>query len=185
MQSRAASAVYRPYSKHDLITGRHFAWPIAPVNGRQLSHRPAAQPQPRDVTTAQTLRCSQPTVCRRYTACAPSSRTVDPDADQAEQSHIRCSPAFGLVPVTMAAAALWTCGGAADAAGLLIREEPANALSLPTWAIHVSSVIEWIAAMGLVWRYAEVTGDSHSLLRKCASAQPKLAAQGPILYQPS
>lgn len=29
----------------------------------------------------------------------------------------------------------------------LLREEPANALSLPTWAIHVSSVVEWVAAM--------------------------------------
>ncbi|KAL5828155.1 hypothetical protein ACOSQ4_019952 [Xanthoceras sorbifolium] len=33
--------------------------------------------------------------------------------------------------------------------------EPANALSLPTWAIHVSSVVEWIAAMSLVWQYGE------------------------------
>ncbi|OUC15008.1 MAG: hypothetical protein B0A82_09085 [Alkalinema sp. CACIAM 70d] len=33
-----------------------------------------------------------------------------------------------------------------------------NALSIPTWIIHVSSVIEWIAAIWLVWRYAEVMG---------------------------
>jgi Protein of unknown function (DUF2499) len=26
---------------------------------------------------------------------------------------------------------------------LTIREEPSNALSLPTWAIHISSVAEW------------------------------------------
>ncbi|ESW30416.1 hypothetical protein PHAVU_002G151800 [Phaseolus vulgaris] len=32
-------------------------------------------------------------------------------------------------------------------------QEPANALSLPTWAIHVSSVAEWIIAMALVWEY--------------------------------
>jgi len=38
--------------------------------------------------------------------------------------------------------------------------EPANALSLPTWAIHVSSVVEWVTAMGLMWRYAEVSGNS-------------------------
>lgn len=36
--------------------------------------------------------------------------------------------------------------------------EPANALSVPTWAIHVSSLVEWLVAMALVWRYAEVTG---------------------------
>ncbi|PRQ17942.1 hypothetical protein RchiOBHm_Chr7g0200451 [Rosa chinensis] len=36
--------------------------------------------------------------------------------------------------------------------------EPANALSLPTWAIHVSSVVEWITAMVLVWQYGEKSG---------------------------
>ncbi len=39
-----------------------------------------------------------------------------------------------------------------------LRQEPANALSLPTWAIHVSSVIEWITGMTLFWKYADVTG---------------------------
>lgn len=32
-----------------------------------------------------------------------------------------------------------------------------NALSIPTWMIHVSSVLEWIAAIWFVWRYAEVS----------------------------
>ncbi|CAH8315415.1 unnamed protein product [Eruca vesicaria subsp. sativa] len=36
--------------------------------------------------------------------------------------------------------------------------EPANALSLPTWAVHVSSVVEWITAMALVWKYGERKG---------------------------
>ncbi|KAF5734857.1 hypothetical protein HS088_TW15G00352 [Tripterygium wilfordii] len=48
--------------------------------------------------------------------------------------------------------------GNASAAGLPSLDqlsEPANALSLPTWAIHVSSVAEWIAAMALVWQYGE------------------------------
>ncbi|KAK4262669.1 hypothetical protein QN277_028203 [Acacia crassicarpa] len=36
-------------------------------------------------------------------------------------------------------------------------DEPSNALSLPTWAVHVSSVIEWITAMALVWQYGERT----------------------------
>uniref|UniRef100_B8HK38 Ycf49-like protein n=1 Tax=Cyanothece sp. (strain PCC 7425 / ATCC 29141) TaxID=395961 RepID=B8HK38_CYAP4 len=31
-----------------------------------------------------------------------------------------------------------------------------HALSLPTWTIHVSSVIEWITAIGLIWRFAEI-----------------------------
>ncbi|MBP0027695.1 DUF2499 domain-containing protein [Roseofilum sp. Guam] len=34
-----------------------------------------------------------------------------------------------------------------------------NVLSIPTWVIHVSSVIEWIMAIWLIWRYGELTGD--------------------------
>lgn len=37
--------------------------------------------------------------------------------------------------------------------------EPANALSIPTWAIHSSSVIEFLFAMDLIWKYAETTGN--------------------------
>ena len=41
---------------------------------------------------------------------------------------------------------------------LTIHQEPDNALSFPTWVIHISSVIEWGIAMALVWKYAEVSG---------------------------
>jgi hypothetical protein len=34
--------------------------------------------------------------------------------------------------------------------------EPANALSLPTWAIHSSSLFEWLAAVQIIWDYAVV-----------------------------
>eukprot|EP01018_Ginkgo_biloba_P012842 Gb_13557 [translate_table: standard] len=40
----------------------------------------------------------------------------------------------------------------------LIAQEPKNALSLPTWAIHVSSVVEWVVAMALVWQYGDKPG---------------------------
>ncbi|MBF2098320.1 MAG: DUF2499 domain-containing protein [Gloeomargaritaceae cyanobacterium C42_A2020_066] len=33
-----------------------------------------------------------------------------------------------------------------------------HSLSLPTWVIHVSSVLEWAVAMALVWQYAQQTG---------------------------
>jgi hypothetical protein len=39
------------------------------------------------------------------------------------------------------------------------HNEPINALSIPTWAIHFSSVIEYLFAMNLVWRYSETTGN--------------------------
>ncbi|MGI0484790.1 DUF2499 domain-containing protein [Pantanalinema rosaneae CENA516] len=32
-----------------------------------------------------------------------------------------------------------------------------NALSIPTWIIHVSSVLEWVAAIWLIWIYGELT----------------------------
>jgi hypothetical protein len=37
------------------------------------------------------------------------------------------------------------------------HNEPVNALSIPTWAIHFSSVIEYVYAMNLVWNFAETT----------------------------
>ncbi len=33
-----------------------------------------------------------------------------------------------------------------------------HSLSIPTWIIHTSSVIEWIVAIWLVWLYAELSG---------------------------
>ncbi|MEB3273219.1 MAG: DUF2499 domain-containing protein [Prochlorothrix sp.] len=33
-----------------------------------------------------------------------------------------------------------------------------NALSIPTWVIHVSSVLEWTAAIWFIWQYAAVSG---------------------------
>ncbi|NJO79611.1 MAG: DUF2499 domain-containing protein [Cyanobacteria bacterium RM1_2_2] len=32
-----------------------------------------------------------------------------------------------------------------------------HALSIPTWIIHISSVIEWIIAIWLIWTYSEVS----------------------------
>eukprot|EP01039_Chlorochromonas_danica_P008571 gene8571-9444_t len=37
--------------------------------------------------------------------------------------------------------------------------EPANALSYPTWTVHVSSILEWLLAMKFVWEYADVSGN--------------------------
>jgi len=31
-----------------------------------------------------------------------------------------------------------------------------HVLSIPTWIIHISSVIEWIAAIWIIWGYSEV-----------------------------
>lgn len=34
-----------------------------------------------------------------------------------------------------------------------------HVLSIPTWIIHISSVIEWIAAIWFIWTYAETSGN--------------------------
>ena len=33
-----------------------------------------------------------------------------------------------------------------------------HALSIPTWVVHVSSVVEWVAAIWFVWQYAQASG---------------------------
>jgi chromate transport protein ChrA len=50
-----------------------------------------------------------------------------------------------------------------------------HALSIPTWIIHVSSVIEWIVAIWLIWSYSEVSG--HSAWRSlCFGMLPALVS---------
>lgn len=41
----------------------------------------------------------------------------------------------------------------------VIHKEPLNALSLPTWIIHTSSLLEWLAAMQLIWDHAKVSNN--------------------------
>jgi len=32
-----------------------------------------------------------------------------------------------------------------------------HALSIPTWIIHITSVIEWMAAIWFIWQFADLT----------------------------
>jgi hypothetical protein len=41
----------------------------------------------------------------------------------------------------------------------VVHSEPVNALSIPTWVIHFSSVLEYLVAMNLVWKYSEITNN--------------------------
>jgi hypothetical protein len=43
--------------------------------------------------------------------------------------------------------------------GMPQHAEPSNALSLPTWFVHTSSVIEWVVAMKMVRDHADVSGN--------------------------
>ena len=52
--------------------------------------------------------------------------------------------------------------GAVYAAALLLiacHPDPSNSLSIPTWAIHSSSLLEWLYAMKLAWEHAEFSGN--------------------------
>ncbi|XP_010448825.1 PREDICTED: uncharacterized protein LOC104731211 isoform X1 [Camelina sativa] len=56
----------------------------------------------------------------------------------------------GLIRTGLVAAAFIAAGpesSAMAAVDSLQLSEPANALSLPTWAVHVSSVVEWITRL--------------------------------------
>ena len=43
--------------------------------------------------------------------------------------------------------------------GLGIHPEPLNALSIPTWIVHASSLLEWLVAMKLIFEHAETSGN--------------------------
>lgn len=114
----------------------------------------------------------QPSTCKvfnkqLYASCSegpphkvsPSSaQNLNGPGKHTPQGHPTCAvlPALGL-----AAGLASLCS--APAVAFTIHQEPDNALSLPTWIIHISSVIEWAIAMALVWKYAEVTGTHHAL----------------------
>lgn len=40
-----------------------------------------------------------------------------------------------------------------------IHPEPLNALSIPTWIVHTSSLLEWLVAMKLIWEHADTSGN--------------------------
>jgi hypothetical protein len=42
---------------------------------------------------------------------------------------------------------------------LSAHNEPSNALSLPTWIVHSSSILEWLTAMALIWDHAITSGN--------------------------
>ncbi|KAK7822070.1 ycf49-like protein [Quercus suber] len=108
---------------------------------------------------------------RQVSSSTPHSKT-----QTQIQTRTRNSINHGTIqnPKTTMAAALLGAGltltlvgptSAAELPSLLLLgstsmqlSEPTNALSLPTWAIHVSSVVEWITAMALVWQYGEQSG---------------------------
>jgi hypothetical protein len=93
----------------------------------------------------------------------PSSRSprqrAFPDRSEPVMAIIGSKSPFPLVAMSTGLALALTLT-ADPAMAYELHGEPSNALSLPTWAVHTSSVIEWVTAMGLMWKYAQVSGNS-------------------------
>ncbi|KAK9907724.1 hypothetical protein WJX75_008776 [Coccomyxa subellipsoidea] len=81
----------------------------------------------------------------RYKGPNSSEEAAGPSAHRPTRAALLAAAAAVCLPAAPALAA--------------IHAEPSNALSLPTWAIHISSTVEWATAMLLFWRFAEVTGN--------------------------
>jgi hypothetical protein len=79
-----------------------------------------------------------------------SSSGGDDDDGGVDVGKRRVDPSLFLLPI---AVATWLLGEPS------LTVEPSNALSLPTWFVHTSSVLEWLVAMRLVWEHAEVSGN--------------------------
>lgn len=41
---------------------------------------------------------------------------------------------------------------------VIIGSSTMHVLSIPTWVVHITSVIEWIAAIWFIWQFADVSG---------------------------
>ena len=80
--------------------------------------------------------------------------------DEEDKETTPAYVALGLAAVTCAVATI-AIGLSANAVlgATTLAGEPSNALSLPTWAVHVSSVTEWALAMKYVAVHAERTGN--------------------------
>ncbi len=72
----------------------------------------------------------------------------------------RAAPVTAASAVTPAGVSLAAALALAwpEVAAAALHVEPGNALSVPTWAVHVASVAEWLIAMDLVWRYGNASG---------------------------
>lgn len=88
-------------------------------------------------------------------SASSSTSFVNPvSASSKEELHalLRLTAAGFLSFATASAAHADTGIGLVDN---FLTQEPSNALSLPTWTIHVASVVEWVVAMALVWKFGD------------------------------
>lgn len=96
----------------------------------------------------------------RSTRPRPSTDPRGWERERDEESPPPPPPPFslndGAIPILLAGIA-----SSGLFAGVLpqLHIEPANALSIPTWMVHSSSLFEWLVAMELIWQHAETSGN--------------------------
>ena len=73
--------------------------------------------------------------------------------------EISSSAPFDLTDVLFTTFAVGVLAVNSVSLGNAFHPEPWNALSLPTWVVHTSSLIEWLAAMKLIWEHAAVANN--------------------------
>lgn len=93
---------------------------------------------------------------RSRRACATDTFAQQPIAQPAACRPLRV--AWGLARGLPARGRRRRPHAALPPIALAWHAEPSNALSLPTWVVHTSSVVEWIVAIKLVVRFAQITG---------------------------
>lgn len=74
----------------------------------------------------------------------PGSTPEEAIGSSPNQQESAGQPSALGISLSLAIAGAWLCPQEAQA--MVVSLEPSNALSLPTWAIHVSSVLEWVIA---------------------------------------
>lgn len=66
----------------------------------------------------------------------------------------------------------------ATSAFIGLPHPPERTLSVPTWGVHIFSLVEWLLAMGLVWNYADAERGNHRGWRTLTWGMLPLHASG-------
>lgn len=141
----SSAAAGRPSPARPALHARCPALSLSPARPAVMQACACASRRPASQATAAAARPLESAAAAADATSPPSLASLSPP-----------SPS-GLLAATATTTALALLLAASPATAATL--EPANALSLPTWAIHVSSVVEWCAAMGLFVRLAAVRGE--------------------------
>ena len=92
-------------------------------------------------------------ICMGFRMTRPQPQGTD------EETNSSPDNSFTLLDVSLPLLAMPLILSSGILSGDLLHSEPANALSIPTWMVHSSSILEWLTAMKLVWDHAITSGN--------------------------